>query len=464
MILVTLSAALAVSASHSKQGQERAGNLSDISFSQNDITASPATPRVGDNVLFGLRLHNGTARRINGVRVQLYVGGRSMGSATVNLGPQDNVHANSFSRWSAVAGRTPVQFKVTHKNMSRDVTGTATVENGGQSDLDDLSCGRNDVTADPSRPQAGDRVLFGLRIRNVGGSQVNDVKVTLLVGGQMLGVQTIGRIKAGVTYHAQGFRRWDAVSGKTAVKFIVTCGGQRREVDATADVGGGGDGNNGDVRDITVNSNDVTADPERPRAADRVRFGIKLHNYTDRTLRDIKVTLYVGNSFKGSKTITLRRGQTTHVDDFSTWTAVSGKTPVTFTLGEGRDKRTISATASVDGGGGGGNTPSSHNVWLLETEPKDVTAEPRNPRPGNDVRFGLYIRNNTQTTLLDVNVKLVVGKRTIGERSFRSIKPGEQVYASGYQPWRAVAGQTAVEFVIYTSQNSRSVHATADVK
>jgi len=453
-------------------GSAAAQGINNFDFTPESVTANPPYPAVGDSVQFGITLRNNTNHGVRNTRVQMWVNGQMLGTQNIDRIPAGATWpANRFPTWYANrAGKFPVRVRVTADDgSSREVTATATIADqgggGGNSNIWDLRFEPDDVTANPAQPNAGDNVQFGLRVHNGGSQSVNNIPARLFVAGRYIGSTNLNRVYPGQTATISGFPGWRAPNnGQFNVRIVLGEGSWQREVQATATIGGGGGGGGGGVQDVwrlSIDPNEIQANPRQPNAGQNVRFAATIRNNSGVNVTNVSAQLYIADKYIGAQSIgTIRSDNFFYVGGMPTWQAPRpGNYQVRFVITSGTTSRSVIANAVIgDGGGGGGG-----GIGSLSFGPNDITPSPPRPVSGQNVNFSLRIRNSGGQDVNNVTVTLYVAGRRIGTQNIDRISAGGNVTAARFPMWNGTQGQYDVRFVVAVNGREADVRATATI-
>ena len=256
------------------------------------VTLSPENPCAGDKVTFRVTVRNDGVQDAGASRLDCYMDGAL--AYSVDLAPIDAGEAAVASfTWKAAAGTHTIE-------TAADTAGWVVEEDEANNSFlltfpvaaPDLVV--EEITWLPETSSAGDKVTFGVTVKNRGGSIARYSNVELLIDGISRGTRGVPRLEAGANVTATFY--WPAQAGTHEVEAVADVLGQVDEGDET---------NNTATVDYATLAADliireITWSPEEPEYGDNITMTVTVENAGEGRSYSSHVDCYIDGGYLDS--------------------------------------------------------------------------------------------------------------------------------------------------------------------
>jgi hypothetical protein len=216
-------------------------SVSALAVGTNDIGIAPFPPAPGGQVAVSVRLLNRGGAPARGVKVEVFLDGKSLKSQTLDVPAGQQAVASQFDRFAASLGAHELKAVVTAGGQAQEVVRAFEVKSGVRLLRPSLSFASkgaivfsgNDIQFSPL-PQPGKPTSIAVNVRNPGAAPAQ-AEFEAFVGGQSMGKlrRTLAPLQSA---SVSGFSSWTPPAGAHTVRIVGTVDGRQIQAEKSVNV------------------------------------------------------------------------------------------------------------------------------------------------------------------------------------------------------------------------------------
>ncbi len=393
-----------------------------------DITWSPETPLIGDEVTFSVNTKNQGNAEAKSSRVYFYVDDSAKGCETIlEIGAGDNV-TKAFT-WTAQEGSHTIKAIADKESKVTESDETNNEKTATFSPITpDLIIGA--ITWLPANPMESDNMTFTVVIENQGSSEADQSSVACYIDDVYLASASVNSVNATATDNKTF--NWIAQVGTHVFKVVADSEEALAESDET----------NNEMTvtlptlapDLTVH--DIVWVSANLSVGDKVTFIATIQNRGNAKAENYGLAYYVDDVFLTSAQVNLLGPRATDNQTF-TWIAQAGSHPVKAVVDY--DEKIVE-----------GDEKNNDKTIVFPTPTPDLIIQaidwsPEKPAESNNVSFNVTIENQGTGRADYSRVHLYIDGESQGYRGIQRINANDTV--TEVFTWTAEAGSHMVEAV-----------------